>query len=286
MTGSVSNSLDHRPQPPVQPDPRQPEQGRRGRLSPHRDRRAPEIAPGAASPASCASTHDAQHCASLFRRYCLENNLLDFSLQVGSCSATTCGLRCSCRAYLNATYRHLIVDNLEEDTPFAHDLLAEWLPEFDSALLIYDQRRRLPQLPGRRPARAPVELAAHCAEQHVFRGQPGLPARAGGLRPAPGHGARTAPPRARRARSAAAAGADHRQPHRFYPQMLDWVAAQVAPPCSTQGVPPGEIAVLAPLPARLAALCPGQPPGRALAIPYRSHRPRARCATSRPRAAC
>ena len=26
---------------------------------------------------------DAQRCASLFREYCLQNNLLDFSLQVG-----------------------------------------------------------------------------------------------------------------------------------------------------------------------------------------------------------
>ncbi len=43
------------------------------------------------------------------------------------------------RKFLTRNYRHLIYDNLEEDVPRAHDLLREWLPEFDSALLIYDQ---------------------------------------------------------------------------------------------------------------------------------------------------
>ena len=41
--------------------------------------------------------------------------------------------------YLARIYRHLIVDNIEEDTPRTHDLLAAWLPHFESALVIYDQ---------------------------------------------------------------------------------------------------------------------------------------------------
>ncbi len=43
------------------------------------------------------------------------------------------------RDYLIKTYRHLIYDNIEEDVPRAHDLIREWLPQFDSALLIYDE---------------------------------------------------------------------------------------------------------------------------------------------------
>ncbi len=42
------------------------------------------------------------------------------------------------RDYLTKNYRHLIYDNVEEDIPRAHDLLRDWLPDFDSALLIYD----------------------------------------------------------------------------------------------------------------------------------------------------
>ena len=41
--------------------------------------------------------------------------------------------------YLIKTYRHLIYDNIEEDVPRAHDLIRAWLPQFDSALLIYDE---------------------------------------------------------------------------------------------------------------------------------------------------
>ena len=40
---------------------------------------------------------------------------------------------------LSKSYRHLIYDNIEEDVPRAHDLIREWLPQFDSALLIYDE---------------------------------------------------------------------------------------------------------------------------------------------------
>ena len=41
--------------------------------------------------------------------------------------------------YLLTTYRHLIYDNVEEDVPRAHDLIREWMPHFESALLLYDE---------------------------------------------------------------------------------------------------------------------------------------------------
>jgi len=80
---------------------------------------------------------DAQECANRFRTLCLENNLLDFSLQMEVFSHGLWGLP-TCREYLKQSYRHLLVDNVEEDTPIAHDLLSEWLPDFKSVLLIYD----------------------------------------------------------------------------------------------------------------------------------------------------
>jgi hypothetical protein len=81
---------------------------------------------------------DAQDCASRFRAYCLEHNLLDFSLQLEVFWEYLWPQE-TVRQYLTRTYLHLIYDNVEEDIPRAHDLLRDWLPEFESALLIYDE---------------------------------------------------------------------------------------------------------------------------------------------------
>lgn len=81
---------------------------------------------------------DAQECANRFRQYCLDHNLLDFSLQLEVFS-NILWRQDIVRDYLTRTYRHLIYDNVEEDGPRAHDILREWLPSFGSALLIYDE---------------------------------------------------------------------------------------------------------------------------------------------------
>ena len=81
---------------------------------------------------------DAQDCANRFRQFCLENNLLDFSLQL-EIFANILWSQPIVRDYLTQTYRHVIYDNIEEDGPRAHDILRDWLPRFDSALLIYDE---------------------------------------------------------------------------------------------------------------------------------------------------
>ncbi|WKZ50694.1 MAG: hypothetical protein QY329_14635 [Anaerolineales bacterium] len=81
---------------------------------------------------------DAQTCATLFREYCLEHNLLDFSLQF-EIFANLLWPEPMVRDHLTRTYRHLVYDNVEEDGPRAHDILREWMPDFDSALLIYDE---------------------------------------------------------------------------------------------------------------------------------------------------
>jgi hypothetical protein len=80
---------------------------------------------------------DAQECANRFRDYCLQNNLLDFSL-VMEVFANTLWPLAPVQDYLMRTYRHLIYDNVEEDPPRAHDILHDWLPHFESALLLYD----------------------------------------------------------------------------------------------------------------------------------------------------
>jgi hypothetical protein len=76
-------------------------------------------------------------CALAFRSYCLEHNLLDFSLQLEVFVRRLLPLR-AFREYLFGKYRHLIVDNVEEDTPVAHDLLRAWLPNCESAWVLFD----------------------------------------------------------------------------------------------------------------------------------------------------
>ncbi|NOT05445.1 MAG: UvrD-helicase domain-containing protein [Anaerolineales bacterium] len=80
---------------------------------------------------------DAQECATQFREFCLEHNLLDFSLQL-EIFANILWPHEQVQSYLKQTYHHLIYDNVEEDAPRAHDIIGEWLADFDSALLIYD----------------------------------------------------------------------------------------------------------------------------------------------------
>jgi len=80
---------------------------------------------------------DAQDCANRFREYCLQHNLLDFSLQMEVFSNILWPLP-QVRSYLTRTYRHLIYDNVEEDNARSHDIIRDWLPDFDSALLLFD----------------------------------------------------------------------------------------------------------------------------------------------------
>jgi hypothetical protein len=89
-------------------------------------------------PSQIIAYDQAQECANLFRDYCLANNLLDFSIQVEIFNRYLWSSY-FVREYLSATYRHLIYENVEEDVPAVHDLVLEWLPDFESALFIYDQ---------------------------------------------------------------------------------------------------------------------------------------------------
>ena len=79
-----------------------------------------------------------QECAKKFREYCLENNLIDFSLLISISRDHLWQLE-NCRNYIFNKYNALIADNIEEDTPFAHGLLKNWLENFQSSLLIFDE---------------------------------------------------------------------------------------------------------------------------------------------------
>ncbi len=79
-----------------------------------------------------------QECSLIFRKYCFEHNLLDFSLQI-QVFRNTLWKSFVFRQYLKTKYQHLIYDNVEEDYPVAHDIVEEWLPDFHSAMIINDE---------------------------------------------------------------------------------------------------------------------------------------------------
>jgi len=196
----------------------------------------------AGEPAQRRVYADAQACASEFRQYCLEHNLLDFSLQL-EIFAHILWNDTTVRNYLTQSYRHLIYDNIEEDGPVAHDILAEWLPEFDSALLIYDEDAGYRSFLGADPESA-LGLANLCDEMVVFDESFVTNAEIDSLASAlvdvihP-----TASPTVNEVDTADVLSII---PARFYPEMLEEVAEEIKRLIDDEGIPPSEIVVLAP----------------------------------------
>jgi len=214
---------------------------------------------------------DAQACAERFRRYCLEHNLLDFSLQM-EIFWKTLWRTPQCHEFLTRQYRHLICDNIEEDIPVAHDLLAEWLPDFDSALIIYDELGGYRRFLGADPVSA-LRLAGAC-ESHVilagsFVTSPGIRAleHAFTAKLLPDHPLTISP-----GDLAALAFPPPGTPTRFYPQMLDWVAGEIQHLVTEEGLAPSEIVVLAPYLSDALRFSLSHRLDE-LELPWRSHRP-------------
>lgn len=80
---------------------------------------------------------DAQEVINAFRSFCLQNNLLDFSLQVELFKEMLLQ-NPLCKNYLTRLYRHLIYDNAEEDPPYVHDFVSDLWEYLHSALIIQD----------------------------------------------------------------------------------------------------------------------------------------------------
>ena len=208
----------------------------------------------------------AQTCAVRFRQTCLQHNLLDFSLQVEVFVRHLWTLP-FCRYYLLGRYRHLIVDNVEEDVPVAHDLLWKWLPACDSALVVYDRDAGYRVFLGADPSGGYALRDAcreHVALEDCLVASPDLQALAAETvhslecpaEPVQGN------PRA----------ALEIATWRYHPQMLDWVADEISRLVVHEGVPPGEIAVLAPFLGDALRFSLTEKLNRH-GIPVRSHRP-------------
>jgi len=188
-----------------------------------------------------------QSVALEFRRKCLAENLLDWSLQVEVFWRHLLPLP-QLRRYLLAGYRHLIVDNTEEDIPVCHDLLEIWLPLCESALVVHDTGGGYRVFLGADPQGA-LRLSDSCrehvilTESHVTSPKVAALGKelAAPLAPSMVSGQRT--PQDANIRQALRHPPDS---IRFHPQMLDWVAEEISRLVMEEELPAGEIAVLAP----------------------------------------
>jgi hypothetical protein len=217
---------------------------------------------------------DVQACAEQFRAFCLANNLLDFSLQVELFKQHLWPTPL-CREHLTRTYRHIIVDNIEEDTPLAHDLLREWLPDFDSALVIFDEDAGFRFFLGA-DVKSAHTLAKALDETVRFDqnlvSSPDVHRLKIGIRNTITQlsGKEDLARIPKDGDPMAALHTPEEQP-RFFPAMVDWVATQVRQLIEA-GTPPGEIAILAPFMSDVLRFTLGNKLDE-MGIPNHAHRP-------------
>jgi len=221
-------------------------------------------------PAQRRVYQDAQDCAIRFREYCLQNNLLDFSLQLEIFSNILWPLEVV-QSYLTRTYRHLIYDNVEEDSPRAHDIIRAWMPEFESALLIYDEGGGYRHFLGSDPFTG-QSLNQLCDEHIVLDGSESfvmsqsIANLAASLEQIISPDPSIAEPEVSGGEGVGIIAA------RFYPELLDAVVAETKDLVEVSGVSPADIVIISPFLSdalRFSVMNRLEAEG----IPTRSHRP-------------
>jgi hypothetical protein len=252
----------------------------------------------AGEPSSRVALEHTQVCVNQFREFCLARNLLDFSLRIETFYRHLWPVE-GIRQYLTRRYRHLLVDNLEEDTPFAHTVLRGWLPHTESALLVNDEDAGYRIFLGAnwRTARSLSDLAdetLRLAESQVA--PPDLLAlgeRLGEIlngRLGESANQRMANEPASESKNRRKKKKNHQLPittnqsplpdprraitfqqERFYPQMITWVIDRIEM-LLKEGLPPEEIVVLAPFVSDALRFSFTQRMAQR-GLPARSHRP-------------
>jgi hypothetical protein len=211
---------------------------------------------------------DAQDCALRFRQYCLDHNLLDFSLQL-DVFWNYLWPEEHVRNYLTKTYRHLIYDNVEEDVPRGHDIVSQWMADFQSALLIYDEGGGYRRFLGADPETG-WALRDLCDEQVVLEQSFAISEEISYLENTLAEAVSPSPePRLSDGEGYGEALAFVQS--RFYPELLDAIADE-ALELLNEGISPSEIVILAPyLSDSLRFSLTNRLDARE--IPWRSHRP-------------
>ena len=105
---------------------------------------------------------DVQDAVNQFRALCFDKNLVDYSLQV-ELFCQVLWPNQTFQKYISNQYAHLIYDNSEEDPPYVHDVISQWLPSFESALIIYDNLAGYRSFLGADP-RSAYAIKNHCQE--------------------------------------------------------------------------------------------------------------------------
>ena len=169
-------------------------------------------------------------------------------------------------------FKTFLVDNLEETTPIEHDILREWLPKIDSALLIYDTDAGYRTFLGADPASA-YRLIEYCDQEIIFDQSyvtpPNLEEVAYQFGLALKKDVKEPQSRSKSFNIQDTLIVDRK---RYFPEMLDWVTENVVDLIAHQGVSPGEIVVLSPFLSDALRFSLSEKLNR-LGIPTRSHRP-------------
>ncbi|MCY3708272.1 MAG: AAA family ATPase [Caldilineaceae bacterium] len=186
-----------------------------------------------------------------FRQLCLQESLVDYSLQMQIFLQVILENEW-CRTHLFRSFRHLIFDNAEEETFAAQELVRRWLPQLESALIVYDEDGGYRAFLGADSRNA--ESMARFTEKRIQRRRshvaaPGSSALIGRIN-------RAFSGQVVNGREEDAEGESELEnswpivfpdsSHRFYPQMIEWAVDGIEQLVREEGVAPGEIAVLAP----------------------------------------
>src|SRR5258708_16531266 len=186
----------------------------------------------------------AAELAGEFRAYCLEHNLLDFSLSIETLDRILYKDLKFTIGYF-ARYDYLISDNLEEDNPSAHDFIRWLMPHLTGALLLHDTDGGFRIFLGADPDSA-YDLRTLCdtllTRDQPYGASPALVALGDEFNRSIGP-ALTQPSQPVTADPMTAFEFEF---HQYYPQMVEWTAARIIALVKEHHVEPRQIAVLAP----------------------------------------
>ena len=193
-------------------------------------------------PSQAVIYEQAQECAMLFREFCFQQNLLDFSMQLSE-FMDQLWQSFFCRQYLKTNYHHLIYDNAEEDYPIAHDVVESWLPEFETSMIITDSNGGFRTFMGADPTSA-ARFSTLCGQNVEFNNSFVKTVELDHLESV----LRTSlqehcldvkiNPNIQNSFSI--------NSFRFHPQMVDWLVTQVNELITEKKIPPEQIVILTP----------------------------------------
>lgn len=205
--------------------------------------------------------------AEQFRAYCLEHNLIDFSLGIELLNTYLREDRRFMTAFFER-YSYLIADNIEENNPSAHDFIGWMLPHLEGALLVYDSDAGYRFVLGA-DSESAYNLSDEC-DLHITRTEPHVASPAImaltsefnraiapvfdtspnpisslennlDLPDSPSPSTETGP-----GGEVNPLSAFQFATHAYYPQMIEWIVEQITHLVKDEKVPAGQIAIIAP----------------------------------------